>query len=373
MNKQKIIQRLKSVLHLKRLWFLILLPLSLILTEIAKSSPSFAEFYAEKIYKYISLFFNNISGILPFSLAEITVILILLAAVSYIVYLIVMLIKKKGHRLKVIGNFVLNIICIVCTAAFLFTTNCGINYYRMTFAELSGIEVEKSSNEALYDLCVILAQNATKAREKVLENSGIMCLNQAEMSTAEAARNAMNNLSKSYPYITSGYSVPKSVMLSRCMSYTNITGVFFPFTFEANVNTDIPDYSVPSTMCHELTHLRGFMREDEANFVSFLACTKSDSADFQYSGYMLGYIYASNALYSENPDKYYSLSEYLSNGVLRDLKNNSEYWRQFETPVAQAASNINDSYLKSNSQQDGIKSYGRMVDLLISYYNLQNN
>ncbi|MDD6488837.1 MAG: DUF3810 domain-containing protein [Clostridia bacterium] len=371
MNKQKIKQKLKSVLHIKRLWFIILIPLSLIITEIAKNNPSFAEFYAENIYRYISLLFNNISGILPFSLAEITVILLVLGAVVYIVYLIVMLIKKKGHRLKVIGNFVLNIICVVCVTAFLFTANCGINYYRMTFSELSNIEVRKSSEDTLYNLCVILAQNATKAREKVQENSGIMCLNQAEISTAETAKNAMNNLSETYPYITSGYSVPKGVMLSRCMSYANITGVFFPFTFEANVNTDIPDYSIPSTMCHELTHLRGFMREDEANFVSFLACIKSNSADFQYSGYMLGYIYASNALYSENRDKCNSLSEYISDGVLRDLNNNSEYWRQFETPVAQVASNINDSYLKSNSQIDGIKSYGRMVDLLIAYYNLQ--
>ena len=373
MNKDKIKQKLKSILHIKRLWFVLLLPLSLILTEITKNNPSFSEWYAENIYKYISIVFNNISGIVPLSIAEVIVILSVLFAVFYIIYIIVMLIKKKGQRLKTIGNFVLNIICIVCTAVFLFTTNCGINYYRMTFSELSGIEVQKSSTDTLYNLCVILAQNATKEREQVQENSGIMCLNQAEISTAETAKNAMDNLSKDYPYITSGYSIPKGVMLSRCMSYANITGVFFPFTFEANVNTDIPDYSIPSTMCHELTHLRGFMREDEANFVSFLACIKSDSADFRYSGYMMGYIYASNALYSENKDKFNSLSEYLSDGVLRDLQNNSEYWRQFETPVAQVASSINDSYLKSNSQQEGIKSYGRMVDLLISYYNLHNN
>ena len=372
MKKDTIKQKLKSILKCKRLWLVLLLPLSLILTEIAKSNPQFAEWYAENIYKYISIVFNNISGIVPFSLAEIAVILFVLAAVAYIVYLVLMLIKKHGQRLKVIGNFVLNIVCVVCVAAFLFTTNCGINYYRLTFSELSGIEIKNSSNEALYELCVILAQNASKARENVQENSGIMCLNQSETSTAETAKNAMNNLSETYPYITGGYSVPKGVMLSRAMSYTNITGVFFPFTFAANVNIDIPDYSIPSTMCHELTHLRGFMREDEANFVSFLACTKSDSADFQYSGYMMGYIYASNALYSENKDKFNQLSEYISDGVMRDLQNNSEYWRQFETPVAQVASDINDSYLKSNSQQDGIKSYGRMVDLLISYYNLQD-
>ena len=56
------------------------------------------------------------------------------------------------------------------------------------------------------------------------------------------------------------------------MSRTEITGIFIPFTMEANVNVDIPDYSLGSTMCHELAHLHGFIREDEANYISYLAC-----------------------------------------------------------------------------------------------------
>jgi hypothetical protein len=33
---------------------------------------------------------------------------------------------------------------------------------------------------------------------------------------------------------------------------------------------------------------------------------------------------------------------------------------------------MNDSYLKANSQQDGVKSYGRMVDLLLAEYKQAN-
>ena len=29
---------------------------------------------------------------------------------------------------------------------------------------------------------------------------------------------------------------------------------------------------------------------------------------------------------------------------------------------------MNDVYLKANSQEDGVKSYGRMVDLMLEYY-----
>ena len=50
----------------------------------------------------------------------------------------------------------------------------------------------------------------------------------------------------------------------------------------------MPYYNIPHTICHELSHLKGFMREDEANFIGYLACIGSDSPDFRYSGYLTG-------------------------------------------------------------------------------------
>ena len=35
-------------------------------------------------------------------------------------------------------------------------------------------------------------------------------------------------------------------------------------------------YNLPFTTCHELSHLRGFMQEEEANFIGFLACVNAD-------------------------------------------------------------------------------------------------
>jgi hypothetical protein len=34
--------------------------------------------------------------------------------------------------------------------------------------------------------------------------------------------------------------------------------------------------------------------------------------------------------------------------------------------VAEKADAVNNTYLKSNNQEDGVKSYGRMVDLLLA-------
>ena len=144
---------------------------------------------------------------------------------------------------------------------------------------------------------------------------------------------------------------------------------------EANVNIDISPYSIGATMCHELAHLRGFMREDEANYIACRACMASDSPDLQYSGTMLALIHTGNALYGKDPERYFTVyREHYTEAVSRDLVANNEYWDQFEKPVigdtsiGEIADKVNDTYLKANDQTDGTQSYGRVVDLLLAEY-----
>lgn len=358
---------IKSIFGYKRLFILLLIPTAFALVIIAYNSTAFAEWYSKNIYKYISLFWNFISSLVPVSIAEIIVILLIPAVIFYIFFTVIRAVRKKGSKVKIMYKAFLNVLCAVSIVFFLFITNFGICYYRCTFAEVSGIDVRNSTVDELYDLCVSLAQRASHTRDGLSERNGVMTLSEGIDDAEEKAQEAMNNLSEEYPTVTGGYSKPKSVMLSRLMSNATITGVFFPFTFEANVNVDVPDFSIPSTMCHELAHLRGYAREDEANFISYLACINSDSDELRYSGYMLAFIYTGNKLYSEDSEKYAEVCGCLSDKVIADLNNNNAYWAQFETPVAEAASTINDAYLKANSQDDGAKSYGRMVDLILAY------
>lgn len=151
------------------------------------------------------------------------------------------------------------------------------------------------------------------------------------------------------------------------MSYQQLQGIYSPFTAEANYNSDMPDQDKPSTICHELSHLRGFMREDEANFISYLACMASDSAAFRYSGAILAFIHSGNALYREDPEGFREIRAKLCEQALRDLADHNAYWNSYDGAVADAADRINDTYLRANAQADGTKSYGRMVDLLLAW------
>lgn len=121
-------------------------------------------------------------------------------------------------------------------------------------------------------------------------------------------------------------------------------------------------------MCHELAHTRGFMREDEANFIGYLACRKSDSPECRYSGVMLALVHAENRLYAADRELFWQVDALLSDGVRRDFAANNAYWAQFEGPAAEVSTAVNNAYLRANNQSDGVASYGRMVDLLLADY-----
>lgn len=361
---------MKNILKLKRLWFFAFAPVTLLISLTVSASPGFAEWYATVIYPRLSLCINAITSLVPFSVAELFIVLLIISVLVYLIYYIRILIINKFNRAENGFKFIINLICTACVLLFVFTITCGINYSRYPFAQTCGLEVRASSKTELIELCSELADGVNTLRKNVnTDVNFVMKLSDENIyGTAKEAQKSYNKISADYPLLCAGYGAPKPVLSSRLMSYCNITGIFFPFTFEANVNVDIPDYSIPSTMCHELSHLRGYMREDEANFIGYLVCEKSDDADFRYSGEMLAFIHATNALYSTDSSAANEIYSKLSDGVRQDLANNSTYWHKFEGPVANAVETVNDKYLKANKQEDGIKSYGRMVDLLLAEY-----
>lgn len=132
--------------------------------------------------------------------------------------------------------------------------------------------------------------------------------------------------------------------------------------------SDQKELLLPFTMCHELSHLRGFMQEEEANFISFLACRASALAEFQYSGTLCAWEYVMGALYRADPDIWQEVRNTLDPSAEPDLKADDVFWAQYDGRIAEAANLMNDTYLKANGQTQGVHSYGQMTDLLVIYY-----
>lgn len=366
---------MKNLISQKLNLWLLAWPLGLIIYLCSRLIDGFAEHVmAQGVYRVWSQALSFLSGLIPFSLAEFILILLFPAVLFFLVRAIVRVCRASGHRGVTALTALRNFLIVTGLIWFLFMIGCGANYYRTEFKEFSGLEIQKSSKEELLALCRILAQETGEARLRLEERDGIDGTTVfdspvTDSSRARAAREAMYRLATEIEELDGYYPVPKSVFFSNVMSEFNITGVYFPWTVEANVNVDIPDYSRGVTLCHELSHLRGFMREDEANYIGYLACVTSGDEELIYSGYMSAFINASNRLYSESPEGYSEVMGLLPVGVLVDLADNSRYWRAFkDTTLSRVGESMNDTYLKMNAQTDGTKSYGRMVDLLLAEY-----
>lgn len=362
-----------KVLKKKRIWLLLLFPLSFLISALAKRSIFFAEeVFAKRIYKVFSVGVSAVTGWLPFSLAECIVLLGPVVCLVLLIRFIVHMVKNKEDRFARGMLAIVNAACVAAVILFVYVIGCGVNYHRVSIAQYRGITVQDSSEEELLALCTGLAKQASELREELAEyedKEGVLQLPMSERALGKLTKEAYETLSEEVSVLKGLYPAPKGIGISKVFSSMEITGVFTCWTMEANVNVDIPDYSIASTMAHELAHLHGFMREDEANFLSYLACMSSEEPLVRYSGTMLALIYAGNALYGQDADLYWRVCALYHPGVIRDLQANSAYWDQYrDTVISKTADKVNDVYLKVNKQEDGVKSYGRVVDLLLAEY-----
>ncbi|MEG0369269.1 MAG: DUF3810 domain-containing protein [Hungatella sp.] len=318
-----------------------------ILQAAARRLSGFGEWYATTLYPAIVGTIGRIWGIFPVSVVEISIYMLIIAMTVYII-----------HHIRHIGSILTRILFLLGLLALLFTLNCGINYYRRPFSSYLSLEIKKSSPEELQKLCAFLTE---RVNETVDES-------RYERSWNLDGQAAMMHLGETYPQLSGYYPVPKALLFSEILSVQQLCGVYSPFTVEANYNCDMPTYNIPHTICHELSHLKGFMREDEANFIGYLAAIGSDNPAFCYSGYLTGWIHATNALAKLDAKAYGDLYHQLDPRVILHLQQNSEFWNRYEGKVAEVSNQWNDAYLKMNDQADGVLSYGRMVDLMLAYY-----
>ena len=300
------------------------------------------------------------------SVAEVLIITLLVGAFFALTWWIRRLIATRFNG-RVIYRGILIAGCVSLTAWAGFCLLWTPFYSAESFQEKSGIVARGGTIEELGKLTAQFAIELCDCADTVpRDENGCFAVPRQEI-LAQAAR-SYDGLYREFPFLKLSARTPKAFATSRVLSAMNFTGFYFPFTGEANVNVDSPAAYLPATICHEMAHQRGIASEQECNFLGVLAAIRSDNEAYQYSGYLEGYTYLSNALYRIDQNAWQAIRDSLPEAVLSDLRANTLYWRQFEGPVKQTAQRVYNGFLKINGDALGILSYGTMVDLLLAYY-----
>ncbi len=361
---------LNRLFRYKRIWLLLLAPLGLLLTLAARWDSGWVEeIHARYVYPLFANSLGWLLSLLPFSVLEILILLLGCGAVYYVVRIIVGICRNRAEWKGRLYRFLLNVFGAASVVYFGFVLFMGLNYYRASITDYLELTVQKSTKEELYDLCELLVYDCNFYRKQLPEDEeGVARLQDGGFyETANAARDAYAALEKEIPVLDAADVRNKPLLTSRLFSMALTTGIYIPF--ESGINVDVPPYTVPATMLHELTHFRGFMRENEANFLGYLACMRSERADFRYSGSLMAFEYAFDALYDEDLELAKKIANLCDAGVIRDIRAENAYWEPYRnTVVSEVTGEIYEGYLQSNDQQSGLKSYGEMIDLLLAYY-----
>lgn len=349
--------------------WLLLLPAGILLPRLAADHPQWIEeYYAGIIYPFISRWMGRINSLVSISIAECIIFALAISLVVLTLVYLYRLLWRKIHPAAFLRYLVS--VCILAGVLLnLFYVMWGFNYARPTLSALLSLPVENRSTEELEQACLRLSAKAAELREEVSENEdGVFVLEGTLAENFEKIPAAYAALGLEIPLFSRRTFPAKGVFSSVGLSYAGISGIFIPHTGEPNVNTDQAPLLLLSAAAHETAHYLGIAREDEANFVSYLACSYSADPSVQYSGTMLALIHCGNKLYAADKDAYSALYDTYTDGMRRDLKDHNAYWKSFEGPVEEAATNLNDNYLKFNQQEHGVKSYGMMVDLILAYF-----
>ena len=275
--------------------------LAIVINVLAWKSTAFCDFYVSQIFPvWLNTYGKWTSGF-PFSIGEL---MIVLAVVSLFLFVILGLIavifllykKTVGKREKVwtvrrelnwkkyqrgYQIYCNYFACLVVTVIWIMTLNCYILYHCSTFEEKYWTNMITKEDYTIEELGMLRDFVVTRVNQyaKMMERDeyGLVIY---EGNMEEEAIRAMQNLGDSYPQLAGFYTTPKKIAASEFLSQQYMKGYYFPFSLEANYNDVMYIMSKPAAMCHELAHTKGFIYEDEANLIGFLACLHSDDIVF---------------------------------------------------------------------------------------------
>ncbi len=342
-----------------------LAPIMGIIQLVMRQSVAFSDFLLQYISPFPRAALALITNIFPFSLAE-TFLMASPILLTVIVIYIVKLQKKPFYQSVRLLCILLSVLSCAYTV---FVIGFAPGYSASTLEDRLELDRKKVSAEELEQTARMLKEECEKLLDEIefhYGSSSVMPYSLDEMN--RLLGKAYEKVGEKYDFIFHFPSDVKYVVMSEAMSYTHITGVYSFFTGEANININFPDYSIPYTAAHEMSHQRGIAREDEANFMAYLVCIESDDVYIRYSGYMNLFEYVFNALYRANKQAYTDLWYDLDARLRSEIKAYNEFFDQYrENVVANVSDKVNNTFLQSNGQTEGTKSYGRVVDLAVAY------
>ncbi|MEO6721978.1 MAG: DUF3810 domain-containing protein [Ferruginibacter sp.] len=342
----------------------ILVGLTILIHVFSLNAARVENYYSTGIYPDISVVLRYSLTWLPFSLGDILYGL----AFFYLTWNLVTAIRALYNKTLTNARmliFLRRVFIKMLLIYIIFNVLWGINYNRRGIASQIGLTMEKYSVEDVKALNSVLVKKVNESKSAILEQP-IRKLSSSEIFSG--AWLAYKTLDDRYKFLNYHPISLKSSMWGWLGNYVGFMGYYNPFTGEAQVNTTVPKFVQPYTTCHEIAHQLGYAKENEANFVGYLAASSSKDIAFQYSVYLDLFLYAGRNLYRADSVSARSFVDKLMPEVKADLKEWQQFNERHKNPAEPVVRWVYGKFLESNEQPSGVLSYDEVTGFLIAYY-----
>lgn len=345
-----------------------LAPLGFALQALASRFPDLTErYYAQGIYPWIEQGLTTLASWSPVAVGESLLLLGLTFVACRLLHGTVALCRGRRR----LGNLLLHALAQTGAVSgvlfLLFQLLWAINHARLPFATQVGLRPTAAEPTRLARVAQRLGQRAAAVRPPDLVAGQPFLAADWHHAVTDAYARAGAQL----PVLAGPPPVIRSAWISRVMTLGSITGIYSPFTGEPHVNGHVPELVQPFVACHEVAHLRGYAREDEADFIAWWVGSRSPDRTIAYSCELLAFRIAMHELHRADPAAWLRVRAEAPREVLADDAAIEAFWNGQPRTATRVLTTItrtsNDLYLKSSGHPEGVRSYGRMVDLLIAH------
>ncbi len=352
--------------HLMKSWSWVLLIILTILIKWASWYPGWVEQnYSQGVYPVISKVQRFLFGWTSFSIGDLFYAFLIVVILYKVFKFFRLLFKKQLNRRYFVAGLQ-QVIFIFLFLYVFFNLLWGLNYNRRGIAYQLDLEVKPYTVADLDTLTNVIQNRANYYGGFVTEAQRDSFDQKSRLFSS--AVEAYKDVAKKYSFLAYKPKSIKPSLFSYLGNYLGFQGYYNPFSGEGQVNTTVPRFLEPYVTAHEIAHQLGYGKENEANFVGFLACRAYNSNAFRYSVYYDMYNYSVGELYRRDTAlaKTYQLKAHPQ--VKKDQKEFRDFYRRYKNPIEPIVMWGYGHFLKANNQPAGKRSYNEVVAWLIAYY-----
>lgn len=319
------------------------------------------KYYSNGLYPILSSFFRMLFGWIPFSVGDLIYFFLILLAIGYII-------TNRRYIRKNLKTFLINCVMIISITYFTFHLLWGFNYYREPIANKFNLEEEYTQEELIFLAKKLIIKTNTTQLKITNDTSIAVVIPYNKKEIFSITLDGYDQLQEKYPFLSYQKPSIKNSLFSTSLTYMGYGGYLNPFTNEAQVNGVLPAFRFPVVAGHEIGHQIGYSAENETNFVGYLVTMNNKDVYFKYAAYAYALGYCLNDIHKRDPEIFDSLLLDLNPGVRKNYQEMADFWHSYENPLEPIFKSIFSTFLKANSQSEGIQSYNAVISLLIAYH-----